>query len=190
MHTDPRQNITTPSPDHAGVEAVEVRQALPSDASQLHSILTGYASDGVLLPRTLDELYLLIPTFVVAASGPDVLGFGSLHIYDASLAEIRSLAVHPELRRHGIGRFVVERLVGRARQLQIPRVFALTYQGGFFERMGFTKVDKQQLPQKIWHDCVRCAHFPVCKEDAYWLDTPPQAAPHGDGGMGPDAVIG
>lgn len=189
MNTGPQHEANI-HPAHPGVESAEVRQALPADAPQLHAILESYAHEGILLPRTLEEIYMLVPTFVVAANGPEILGFGALHIYDSSLAEIRSLAVHPERRRHGIGRFVVERLVARARKMHIPRVFALTYQGGFFERLGFTKVDKQQLPQKIWHDCVRCAHFPVCKEDAYWLDTPPGAHPHGGDEMGSDAVIG
>ena len=51
----------------------------------------------------------------------------------------------------------------------IGRVFALTYQQSFFEKLGFSVIEKSELPQKIWGDCIKCAKFPECDEIALSL---------------------
>jgi amino-acid N-acetyltransferase len=45
-------------------------------------------------------------------------------------------------------------------------VFALTNAVGFFERCGYHRIDKSELPQRIWNECVRCPSFPICEEVA------------------------
>jgi amino-acid N-acetyltransferase len=41
----------------------------------------------------------------------------------------------------------------------------LTYQQRFFERLGFEEIPKESIPEhKIWADCIKCKHFPVCNE--------------------------
>jgi amino-acid N-acetyltransferase len=45
-------------------------------------------------------------------------------------------------------------------------VFALTYQAEFFRRIGFERVDKGELPHKVWRDCLKCTKFPNCDETA------------------------
>jgi amino-acid N-acetyltransferase len=45
-------------------------------------------------------------------------------------------------------------------------VFVLTYQSRFFRKLGFTDVDKKELPHKIWTDCLNCVKFPDCDESA------------------------
>ena len=67
------------------------------------------------------------------------------------------------------GRALVEALLVEARTLALPRVFCLTYQGGFFAKMGFEHTSKDALPHKVWSECIRCPHFPDCNEEAYVL---------------------
>jgi len=74
--------------------------------------------------------------------------------------------VIPGLRRRGIGRDLVNACLNEARELRMERVFLLTYQEDFFSKFGFRLIDKAELPQKIWTDCVKCAKFPMCDEIA------------------------
>ena len=94
-------------------------------------------------------------------------GFASLKIFNADLAEVRSLIVAPQFRRRGIARAIVNELLGEAKFYGLKSVFTLTYQKEFFERLGFTEIPKDELPaQKIWADCIKCKKFPVCNEIA------------------------
>ncbi|WP_298757907.1 GNAT family N-acetyltransferase [uncultured Campylobacter sp.] len=94
-------------------------------------------------------------------------GFASLKIFNADLAEVRSLIVAPQFRRRGIARAIVNELLSEAKFYGLKSVFTLTYQKEFFERLGFTEIPKDELPaQKIWADCIKCKKFPVCNEIA------------------------
>ena len=94
-------------------------------------------------------------------------GFASLKIFNADLAEVRSLIVVPQFRRRGIARAIVNELLDEARFYGLKSVFTLTYQKEFFERLGFIEIPKDELPaQKIWADCIKCKKFPVCNEIA------------------------
>ena len=50
------------------------------------------------------------------------------------------------------------------------RVFTLTYKTDFFSHLGFTVIEKEALPKKIWADCLKCIKFPECDETALILD--------------------
>ena len=94
-------------------------------------------------------------------------GFASLKIFNAGLAEVRSLIVAPQFRRRGIARAIVNELLDEAKFYGLKSVFTLTYQKEFFKRLGFTEIPKDELPaQKIWADCIKCKKFPVCNEIA------------------------
>ena len=74
--------------------------------------------------------------------------------------------VDESLRGRGIGRLLVEAAIEEARGWGLARVFALTNVASFFEKLGFNQVDKHELPQKIWGECIRCPRFPDCDEVA------------------------
>lgn len=94
-------------------------------------------------------------------------GFASLKIFNANLAEVRSLIVAPQFRRRGIARAIVNELLDEAKFYGLKSVFTLTYQKEFFEHLGFIEIPKDELPaQKIWADCIKCKKFPVCNEIA------------------------
>jgi amino-acid N-acetyltransferase len=142
-------------------------------------MLNHYASQGKLLPRSLSELYThLRDTFVwVDQETGQIVGCCSLHIVWEDLAEVRSLAVREDQQKRGIGRLLVEACLQEAEQLEISRVFVLTYEIAFFEHMGFSQVDKNIFPQKIWADCLRCPKFPKCDETALLLELKPRRDP-------------
>ena len=99
-----------------------------------------------------------------------VIACGGLHVLWEDLAEVCSLAVREDLRKQGLGRKIVMACVDDCRILHLKKVFSLTYQAAFFERIGFHEVDKGVLPQKIWADCVHCAKYPDCDETAMFLE--------------------
>ncbi len=143
-----------------------LKKASIKDIKHIHNIVNTAASNGEMLPRSLGELYDNLRDYFVFIENGRVVGTGALHICWEDLAEIRSVCVRNASRRKGIGRKIVDACLQEAREFQVKRVFLLTYQDGFFEKCGFSTIDKKDLPQKIWSDCVKCPKFPECDEIA------------------------
>jgi amino-acid N-acetyltransferase len=143
-----------------------IRKAILQDARQIHRLLLNYAKDGLVLSRSLMEIFEAIRDFYVFVEGDRVVGAAALNICWEDLAEVRSLVVDESFAGRGIGKHLVEACLSEARTLGIGRVFALTYQQAFFEKLGFSVIEKSELPQKIWGDCIKCAKFPECDEVA------------------------
>jgi amino-acid N-acetyltransferase len=141
-----------------------IRGARLEDVPSIQRLIKHYSAQGLMLPRSLQELYENIRDFFVYEENGKVVGCCALHVMWKDLAEIRSLAVHKHHQREGVGSALLQEALKEARRLGIKRVFTLTYNPEFFEAYGFVKTKKQALPQKIWGDCVRCVHFPDCKE--------------------------
>jgi len=132
----------------------------------MQALVNQFADSGQMLPRTLNELYEHLRDFHVCEEGGALVGVCALHVSWDGLAEIRSLAVKRERMKQGIGSSLVRNCLAEAVQLQIERVFVLTYQNAFFRKLGFADVDKKELPHKIWTDCLNCVKFPNCDESA------------------------
>lgn len=143
-----------------------IRKARLTDVGPLLKLINGYAEQGIMLPRTEFELAENIRDFTVAAVGGEVAGCGALHFYGPRSAEVRSLAVHPQWKGHGLGRKLVEALEAEAREHGIESLFAFTYIPDFFARLGFAEVDRRRLPSKVWKDCLRCPKLQCCDEIA------------------------
>ncbi|MBW2451159.1 MAG: N-acetyltransferase [Deltaproteobacteria bacterium] len=156
-----------------------IRKAIIADARAIHKLLLNYARDGLVLPRSLSEIYEQIRDFYVFIDDERVLGAVALNICWEDLAEVRSLVVEANHMGKGIGRRLVEACLSEARQLGLKQIFALTYEPEFFERLDFHKIDKAELPQKIWGDCLKCAKFPDCDEIAMSLTLLNQEMPPG-----------
>lgn len=116
---------------------VEVRAAAQSDLAALRRFIVEFVEQNRLLPRTTDELKELIPVGFVASLGDKLVGFAALEIYSAKLAEIRSLAVAPEVRGHGVGKQLVDKCVELARRRNVLEVMAITSTDDFFRACGF-----------------------------------------------------
>ena len=148
-----------------------IRKARMSDVKGIHGLIAEYARKGDMLPRSLADIYEnLRDYFVFEEDGGELAGSAAIHIMWEDLAEVRSLAVREGKMRRGIGTQLVESCVSEAIMLGIDRVFALTYKPEFFEKLGFHVVDKSELPQKIWADCLKCSKFPDCDEVALVAD--------------------
>lgn len=143
-----------------------IRKARIADAKAIHQLLLKYAGEGLMLSRSLPEIYESIRDIYVFEEKGLVLGTVWLHICWEDLAEIRSLAVVAEAGGKGVGRKLVESCIEEAKEIGIRKVFCLTYQPDFFQKLGFREIEKAELPHKIWGDCVRCAKFPECDEIA------------------------
>jgi len=145
-----------------------IRQAQIRDIQPIYELLQAYGRKGELLPRPLSELYDHLRDFTVYVDDADreVLGCCALQICWKDLAEIRSLAVHPEHIGGKIGTALAEAGLAEADSLRIKRVFTLTYRPDFFKQFGFDEIDRSALPLKIWGGCLLCVKFPDCDETA------------------------
>ena len=143
-----------------------IRKANINDVKKLQKLITYYAKRNKMLPRSLNELYENIRDFFVYTEGKNIYGACALHIDWEDLAEIKSLAVARSRSGKGIGKKLLEQCIKEAKTLKIKKVFALTYIPEFFKRFGFKLVDRDELPHKIWSECIKCVYFPGCKEIA------------------------
>jgi len=147
-----------------------IRKAQISDVKEIQKLLMKFASQGDMLSRSLSELYESLRDFYVFEDDGALLGTAALHIVWDDLAEVRSVAVAEEVGRKGIGSRLVQACIAEARQIGLKRIFCLTYKPDFFAKLGFRLVDKSELPQKVWGDCIKCVKFPDCDENAMVLD--------------------
>lgn len=129
-----------------------------------------FANRGDMLSRSLSELYESLRDFYVVEEEGVLLGAAALHIVWEDLAEVRSVAVIEDAGRKGIGSRLVQACITEAREIGLKRIFCLTYKPDFFAKHGFRLVDKAELPHKVWGDCIKCAKFPDCDENAMIMD--------------------
>ena len=143
-----------------------IRKAKLDDIKEIQRLIKFYAPKGGILPRSLSELYDHLRDFFVFVENHKIIGICALHICWEDLAEIRSLAVEEDYRSKGIGAQLTRACLKESKLLGVKRVFALTDEPEFFEKLGFERVDKAVLPHKIWTDCLNCVKFPDCDETA------------------------
>lgn len=149
-----------------------LRKARMGDVKWIHALLMECSKQELLLPRSYSDLYgHLRDYYVVCQEGAEgILGCCALSIVWDNLAEIRSLAVVTRARGTGWGNKLVESCLSEAVTLGIYKVFTLTYQAVFFQKLGFEEIGKDVLPQKVWADCLRCPKFPDCDETAMLME--------------------
>jgi amino-acid N-acetyltransferase len=104
--------------------------------------------------------------FEVAETDSGVVGCCALQVVWSDLAEIKSLAIEKGSFGKGIGRGLVEGAIQLARDMGVAKVFVLTLEPVFFEKIGFYQVDKDSLPMKVWSDCAKCSKQDHCDETA------------------------
>jgi len=143
-----------------------IRNATPDDVDSICRLIAYYAEKGIMLPRSRELVKKLIDTFIVAVDGDRVVGIGSLYQLGKELVEIRSLGILDEYRGRGIGSALVNRLVEEAQKKNFRQVMALTYEVKFFEKNGFSVVQKEIFPEKVWTDCIHCKKRHHCDEIA------------------------
>ena len=145
---------------------MHLRKATFGDVEAIHKLVNDYAQQGVMLPRSRNSIYETLRDVIIAEEDDRLVGVGSLHLSWDALAEVRALAIAPDFHRRGIGRQIVEELLIEGRALGVKTFFTLTYQPEFFGTLGFSEVTKEELPQKVWKECINCPKFPNCDEVA------------------------
>jgi len=143
-----------------------IRKAEIKDVVPIQNIINNFAKDGLMLARSLNELYENLRDFWVYEVEKKVVGCCALHISWEEFAEIKSLAVEKRFQKRGIGTALVEACIQEAKQLGVKNLFVLTYIPQYFKRFGFKKISHEKLPHKIWAECINCPKFPNCKEVA------------------------
>lgn len=152
------------------------RKATMRDIPAILQLINEYARQGIMLPRNEFELSEGIRDFTVLYDGEKLAGCAALHFYGPTLAEVRSLAVRPEAKGSGAGSLLMEALEEEAREFDLDVLFAFTYVPGFFGKMGYTEVERGELPLKAWKDCLRCPKFQACDEIAVLKPLKPGAS--------------
>ena len=137
---------------------MNIEKAKIADARQMHKLINRFADQGEMLPRALSEIYENIRDYFVVRDGDSLVACVALHVSWADLAEVKSLAVVEKSQAQAIGATLVQRELG------ISTVFCLTYKPAFFEKCGFSLIDKAELPRKVWGECYTCPKFPDCDE--------------------------
>ena len=86
-----------------------IRKARIDDVKEIHTMLQQYSQNGILLGRSLSDLYDQIRDFFVSVDdGSSTLtGVCGLHICWEDIAEIRSLAVKDACKGRGYGKALV-----------------------------------------------------------------------------------
>jgi amino-acid N-acetyltransferase len=145
---------------------VEIRKATLGDVEGIYNLVNYYAEQGLILPRSRHSIFETLRDFTVAVAQGGIVGVCALTLAWDGLAEVRALAVSPHSLRGGVGQNLIANILLEAKLLGIGKLFVLTYRPEFFMTAGFVEISKEELPHKVWRDCINCTKFPNCDETA------------------------
>lgn len=148
---------------------IPLRKTDIKDAKKIQELIAVYANKDLMLHRSLLEIYENIRDYFVVSDRGKIIGCCALHICWEDLAEVKSLAVDEKYKGKGLGKRLVDAALKEAKRLKAKKVFCLTYIPEFFKKFGFRNIPRRKLPHKIWNECLRCAKFPNCDEQAMML---------------------
>lgn len=145
---------------------MKVRNAKISDVEAVYSLINFYAEQDKMLFRSMADIYENLQAFIVAELDGSVVGCCALQVVWSDLAEVKSLAVGEANIGKGVGKMLVAAAVEQAGRLGVRKVFALTLDPDFFEKLNFQIIEKETLPMKVWSDCAKCPKQQNCDEIA------------------------
>jgi amino-acid N-acetyltransferase len=131
-----------------------IRRARTSDVPAIKQLVDTYAGK-ILLEKNLVTLYEAVQEFWVAEQRGQVIGCGALHVLWSDLGEVRTVAVAPSMTGRGIGHAIVDKLLSVARELQLQRLFVLTFETEFFARHGFTEIEGTPVTAEVFEEMCR-----------------------------------
>ena len=164
LHTTPQRE------PQSGAGILTVRPATAGDVPDIFNLIGTWAAQGKMLVRPMPKIFENLRDFFVAEvhgeNGPEFAGSAALHILWGDIAEVRGLAVKPDIVGGGVGKKLVAACEDEARRMGVPTLFAWTYSVAFFERCGFHLIDKtKELHPRVWSECLRCPFFVGCNEN-------------------------
>ncbi|MEY4280184.1 MAG: hypothetical protein RL313_447 [Actinomycetota bacterium] len=134
---------------------VVIRPARTSDVKAIRELVDSYAAPGQMLSKETVTLYESVQEFTVAEDDGVILGCGALHVLWDDLAEVRTVAVKKELHKKGIGHQILEKIIERARDVGVGRIFCLTFQTEFFGRHGFVVIEGTPVTPEVYQELLR-----------------------------------
>ena len=163
---------------------IVIQKAQIGDVEEILELVNGFAASNLMLPRGPQYLYENIRDFVIAidenipvytlTDTKEVMNLlvacGSLHVLWEDIAEVRALSIHPDYQHLGLGSRIVEFMEDEARKIGIHRLFTFTMTEDFFKALGFHKINRKDLPPKVWGECSRCPKYFQCDEVVMVLD--------------------
>ncbi len=132
-----------------------VRPARTQDVRIIRELIDQYAPDRRLLSKATVTLYEDVTDFFVAEDHGEVIGCGALHVMWEDLAEVRTVAVRPDLLRRGIGSALLGALIQRGRDLGVSRIFCLTFETDFFASFSFQQFDERGVEARVYEELLR-----------------------------------
>jgi N-acetylglutamate synthase-like GNAT family acetyltransferase len=146
------------------LDAPRVRPATPDDLTAVEQLLT---TSGLPLDGVRDAF----STFVVADAGPELVGVAGLEVC-CNNALLRSVAVRPEWRSHGVGRALVTRILADAEAKGIHALYLLTTTADrYFPSFGFRPISRDDVPAEVretaeFKDACPASAIAMCRECA------------------------
>jgi len=144
---------------------IKFLKAKLENISSMQKLVSPEIESGVILERSDDEIATNIRSYTLVFNDNELIAFCALHVHSPFLGEIRSLIVKEDARGKSVGKNLVLKLLDEGKELGLQKVLSLTYEKSFFQRLDFVEIPKESLPEhKIWADCIKCKHFPICNE--------------------------
>jgi argininosuccinate synthase len=157
---------------------MNIRPATPKDIPAMLALINEHVRRGDVLPRTAQSIRETLPDWLVGIDADaELVACVSLLYYSDVLAEVRSLAVADKVKGQGWGSSIVKAMIAKAKQKQVPTLFALTRAVPFFQKMGFNISSMELFPEKVWRDCHVCPLLHNCDETAVALHLTPKPQP-------------
>ena len=132
-----------------------IRPARTSDVKAIRQLVDSYAAPGQMLSKETVTLYESVQEFTVAEVDGKVIGCGALHVLWDDLAEVRTVAVDKNFHKKGIGHQILEKIIERAREVGVERIFCLTFQTEFFGRHGFVVIEGTPVAPDVYQELLR-----------------------------------
>ena len=134
---------------------IVIRSARTNDVKAIRQLVDSYAAPGKMLTKETVTLYESVQEFTVAEVDGKVVGCGALHVLWDDLAEVRTVAVEKSFHKQGVGHQILERIIERAREVGVERIFCLTFQTDFFGRHGFVKIEGTPVAPDVYQQLLR-----------------------------------
>ena len=145
---------------HVVKASFTTRPALLKDAEKIFALIHRHRDE--LIIRPLSGIVENIDRFIVAEEGGRMVGCAAYAILPEfgtplhATVEIQSVAVLSTMRRKGIGKALVEAILGRVESFRPAEALVLTFAPEFFTALGFVEIPKTQIMHKLYTGCINC----------------------------------
>ena len=146
---------------------MSLRKPTVRDVPDLTALIN---KDITILPRSQHYVFTNLRDFIIAEEGGDIVGCASLHVLWENIAEVRAVTVAGDGRDNGVFRQMLSHLIEDGRMLGVQQIVVLTQHTESFINIGFRKVERSEIPQVVWKECINCVYFPDCKEKPVLFD--------------------